>query len=137
MSKRLKRNLLCYGITAAIGLGMAALVLATYDFGTLTTQVARYRLLADAFTIPGTVILCAGLLVWISNQEMFLGIGYAVRYAVHRLIPGMGAKQERYYDYVERKREKGPVTGYGFLLITGAAFLAVAAVFMVLFYQVY
>lgn len=137
MSKRLRKNLLCYGITTAIGIGMVALFLSTRDFGALTSQAERYRLLTDAFTIPGTVILCVGLLVWVSNQGMFNGIAYALSYTLRRLIPGLGNKHERYYDYVERKREKGGVTGYGFLLITGAAFLAVACIFMALFYRVY
>ena len=45
-------------------------------------------------------------------------------------------KAETYAEYVERKREKA-TKGYGFLLICGVVFLAVAAAFAVLYSQTY
>lgn len=129
--------LLKYGITAAVGGCMAWSVLDLHGFQTAQTLADKYRILADAFTIPGVVILLTGVLVLIANEGMFEGISYAVSYAVKMLIPGVGRDQERYADYVERKREKGPVKGIGFLFVTGGVFMAAALLFVALFYSVY
>ena len=129
--------LLKYGITAAIGGSMAWSVLDLHGFTQAQTLADKYRILADAFTIPGVVILLSGVLVLIANEGMFEGISYAVSYAVKMLIPGVSKEQERYADYVERRREKGPVKGIGFLFVTGGVFMAAALLFIALFYSVY
>lgn len=135
--KRWQVNLLKYGITAAVGAGMALTVLDLHGFSAAASLTEKYRILADAFTIPGVIILLSGVLVLISNEGMFEGLSYVVSYAVKMLIPGGNKDQERYADYVERKREKGPVRGIGFLFVAGGVFMAAALVFIALFYSVY
>ena len=52
------------------------------------------------------------------------------------LIPFMRrGEYEKYYDYKVRKGEKR-IGGYGFLLISGAIYLAVGVVFTLLFFTV-
>lgn len=131
----LKKNLLKYGITAAIGIGIVLLTLNLHGFTTLTDPAARIRLLADAFTIPGVIIVMAGFLVMVANGGFFNGLSYVASYAVKMLIPGPGKKPERYGDYVERKRKQGKI-GYGFLFLTGGVFVLAAVVFTILFYTV-
>ena len=75
-----------------------------------------------------------GFLVMIANAGNFLALGYTVKHAVRMLLPFGNKKDERYYDYYQRKREQGKVTGYGFLFVTGLLFMAVAMVFFALFY---
>ena len=96
----------------------------------------QYRILCDAFTIPGILFLMIGCLVWASGQGALDGLGYVLSFATKSLIPGKRKEVERYYDYVQRKREKR-TKGYGFLLITGLVTLAVAMVFFALFFSVY
>ncbi len=135
MNRKWNKRILRYGITGAIGAGMVALTLKTHGFQNLTAPVDRYRVLTDAFTIPGVLLLCIGLLLWISTTGVFNPIAYAFRYLASRL-PFTGIEEESYYDYVERKRDEKR-TGYGFLLITGGVFFGIALIFLVLFYRVY
>ena len=137
MMKDRRTLLLKYGITAAVGGFMAWSVLDLHGFALAETLADRYRILADAFTIPGVILLLSGVLVLIANEGMFEGISYVVSYAVKMLIPGVSKEQERYADYVERRREKGPVKGIGFLFVTGGVFMAAALLFVALFYSVY
>ena len=134
MSARTKTRLLKYGITGAVCLGMVALYCGLRDFAGMTA-VERYRALCDGFTIPGLLALCLGGLIWVSNDGFFYGLGYCLRIAGNALIPGR-RKSETYYDYVQRQREK-KITGYGFLFLCGGVCMAIAMVFLVLFYRVY
>ena len=128
--------LLRYGITMVIGALLVWLVLDRYHFADMTSNVDRFRLLADAFTIPGVVFTMIGLLVQIARFGAFEGLGYMGSWLRKRLIPLGSTKQEPYLDYVLRKRQEKKASGF-FLILCGLVFLAVAVVFMVLFYQIY
>ena len=135
MSERLRNNLLKYGITGVVCIAIAALYCGLRDFSQLDL-VNKYRTLCDAFTIPGLVSICVGILLWASNDGAFYGLGYCLDVAWKALLPGGRKKIEKYYDYVTRHKEK-QVTGFGFLYVTGGVCLAIAAVCMVLFYRIY
>ena len=135
MSERLRNNLLKYGITGVVCIAVAALYCGLRDFSQLDL-VNKYRTLCDAFTIPGLVSICVGILLWASNDGAFYGLGYCLNVAWKALLPGGRYKMERYYDYVTRKREK-QVTGFGFLFVGGGVCMAVALVCMALFYRIY
>ena len=96
------------------------------------------RMLADAATIPGLLFACAGALCWASSQGALDGITYALGHFFRGLIPGGLTQGEgTYADYLEKRREKKTRwKAYGFLLVTGFVFLAVAALFIVLYYVV-
>ena len=111
MSERLKTNLLKYGITGGVCLGLAVLYCGLRDFAGMTL-VEKYRTLCDGFTIPGLVALCVGALIWVGNDGFFYGLGYCLDVARKALLPGGRRKMEKYYDYVERHRQK-KLTGYG------------------------
>ena len=134
----LKKNFLKIVISGSIALGMAYLYISLRadlsDFNSLP-QLEWYRVICDAFTIPGLVFTMLGLLVSLSNQGALDGIGYAATVAFKMLI-GAGANQERYAEYLERRRANR-LKGYGFLYAVGLACLAVALVFMGLFYSMY
>ena len=138
MSSTLKTNLLKYGITSVVGIGMVWLyfLFRVESFAELAAlePVALYQLVCDAFTIPGMIIPLMGCMVWLSNEGALDGVSYAVSFAVRMLIPGMGG-HERYGDYLERKRANR-VKGYGFLFIVGGVFLAVALIFLALYQSV-
>lgn len=136
MKDKIIKILLKYGITAAVGGLMAFAVISLHGYADAADSAERCRILADAFTIPGVVLMLCAALVWISNAGMFYGLSYLAGRAVRALFP-MGRtfeKHERYADYVLRKREKGGVHGYGFIFHVGAAFFAVAVVFIIRFY---
>lgn len=136
MNSELKANLIKYGICVAFALLMVwiyfSLRLDSFEEFSALDTVERFVLLSDAFTIPGGILLMSGALVALSNNGALDGVGYAMRLMVRMLIPGMGRKQERYGDYVERKKDK-KLSGYGFLFISGGFFLLIGIVFMVLY----
>ena len=131
--KRWTAFLLKYGITTLVGGLLTWLTLDLHGFSSTLPKLQQYRLLCDAFTIPGVILVMVGFLVMIANAGNFLGLGYAVKHAVKMLIPFGNKKDERYYDYYQRKQQ-GKVTGYGFIFVTGVLFMAVAMVFFTLFY---
>ena len=131
--KRWTAFLLKYGITMLVGGLLTWLTLDLHGFSSTMPKLQQYRLLCDAFTIPGVILVMVGFLVMIANAGNFLGLGYAVKHAVKMLIPFGNKKDERYYDYYQRKQQ-GKITGYGFIFITGLVFMAVAMVFFTLFY---
>lgn len=135
MSERLKGNLLKYGISALVCGGLVWFYVAQRNFAA-QELMEKYRILCDAFTVPGLLLLMFGLLLVISNEGAFDGIGYALSVAWKALIPGGRTKMEKYFDYVERRRSK-KVKGIGFLFVVGGVCMAAALVFMVLFYQLY
>lgn len=99
--------------------------------------VDRYLVLCDAFTVPGMILLMIGCLVWASTQGALDGLGYAIKITIATFIPGKRLEaDERYGDYLERKRSNR-AKGYGFLFYSGLATMAVALVFMGLFYSLY
>lgn len=135
--KKRRTTILKYGITTFIGALMAYATISLHGFSLAVTDAEKYRILADAFTIPGVVIFLCGVLVAVSNEGIFEGVTYALSYAIKMLIPGQGAnRHEKYGDYIERKRAKGGIKGYGFLFVVGGVFLVIAVVFITLFYSV-
>lgn len=138
MTPRLKSNLIKYGVTIAICGAATAGLLFYFDVGSLNL-VNRYRVICDSFTIPGIMCLLSGLMMFVSNEGAFDGLGYALSVAAKAFVPGARKKTETYHDYLERKKElrENKVTGYGFLFVVGAVFLGIAMVFYYLFYTVY
>ena len=134
MSKQLKSLLIKSGTALVLGLGIA---LAFYNSrnGESLDLVEQYRVLCDAFTIPGLMMILVGLLLWLSGLGALDAIGYLFRYVVQAFVPGV-TKVAHYLDYVEEQREKR-AKGYGFLFVAGGILMVVAIVYLVLFYGVY
>ena len=136
MSKVWKVRLWKYGCSFAVGGLIAWAMLSSRNIAFVSEPAERYRILCDAFTVPGIMLVMIGILVWIGNTGSFTGLSYVLRYLGLSLVPGGRKKQESYYDYAERKKGKS-IHGYGFLNIAGCVFLAVAVLFLILFYRVY
>ena len=133
----MKRNLLRYGIPALVGgvIAWAFVALRNYGAG-FTTSTEWYLMLCDAFTVPGVLLFLFGVLIWISNEGTFDGISYGVKHLFRSLVPfgRTGEAQEKYYDYVQRRREKGKA-GFGALMLVGLGYFLVGMVFLILFYN--
>ena len=123
-----------YLVTAIAGGAFTVFVLWLRDFLGAPTLLEKYRILADAFTIPGVILVMLSLLVWASSEGAFDFLGYAASRVGDMLLPahGLSSKHETYYQYVERKRGKR-AKGFWFLLFVGLAFVAVAVVFVILY----
>ncbi|MCM1057953.1 MAG: DUF3899 domain-containing protein [Firmicutes bacterium] len=135
----MKKNTLKRGIKYLITFlacgTLTYLYIALRDFAQ-AELIEQYRMLCDAFLLSGLLPVLLGLLLALSNAGALDGISYLVGRAVRMLIPGSKRKEERFFDYVERKRDSS-VRGYGFLFMAGGCFLAVSMVFYFLFYNLY
>ena len=139
MSSTLKKNLLKYGITSFLALSLAYFYVSVrVDFSNMeaTPLMELYRILCDAFTIPGLVLIMMGCLMSLSNTGAMDGLGYVVSIAVKMLLPGGALKTERYKEYLDRRRENR-VKGYAFLYLVGCGCMAIALIFMALFYSLF
>lgn len=132
MSEERKAKLLKYGICIAACTALSLFYIFVRDFPQ-QELAQKYRILCDAFTVPGLLALLVGGLLAVVNEGALDGIGYACGTAFKALLPGGRLRTEKYYDYVQRKRAKR-IKGYGFLFVVGGIWMAVALVFMVLFY---
>ena len=135
MSKGAKARLAKYGGAAAFVGFVAWLYISLRDFAG-AKPADKCRIFSDAFTVPGTLLLMFGCLIWFSNGGALDGLVYGVRLAIRSLIPGGRCKDEKYAGYVERRRQNR-IQGYGFLFISGGAAMAAAIAFMILFYTLY
>ncbi len=138
MSERAKKLLVSYCVAALLGIGVAVLVAFNYGIDEANDWLSRFRILCDACTIPGVLLLCFGILSWIADQGTFDSLSYAAKSLLRFLQPR--SEHIRYYEYVEERREKRAEKERGhfaFLIVTGLAFLLAAGVFMILFYNLY
>lgn len=136
MSKKLKTRLIQYGISCSISALFVGIYVGTSGFGTLALQ-QKYLVLADAFTIPGLLMIFSGGLSWLGGMGAFDGIVYIMKYVGSMLIPGKAYWREKYGDFLEARRAKRGGFGVSFLFITGAVCLGLTLLFVWLFYRAY
>ena len=139
MSSSLKKNLLKYGISTFLALSLAYFYVSVrVDCSNMeaTPRMELYRIICDGFTIPGLILIMLGCLMSLSNTGALDGLGYVGSIAVKMLLPGGGLKMERYKEYLERRRQNR-IKGYGFLYLVGFGCMAIALIFMALFYSLY
>ena len=135
MRKEVKSALIKYGCCAAFVLLLGGMYLSGGEFAISDLQ-NKFRLLCDAFSVPGILLILFGALIWASNEGALDGISYCLTILGRSLIPGgRSKKDERYADYVERKRNNR-TKGYSFLFSAGGVSLVIGLVFLALFYFV-
>lgn len=134
MSRKLRNNLLKYGIGILIGLLTVAAYLGNNPLDGQNTM-QTYRILSDAFAVPGLLAILGGALMWVSANGALDGISYVLKYVVTRFNPFKRDPVGSYRDYVAEKDQKR-TKGYGFLFLIGLLFLAVSVVFLYLYSNV-
>ena len=135
MKSGTKKKLLGYGIATAVGILIAVIVVVVGLDGGVPGKREMFRLLSDAGTIAGLVLLFTAALVAVSEQGLFRGVGYSVHYLYDRMMPGRSSRRpETYADYVERKSEKKGVSIWRYLILPGVVLLVLGVLFLILFY---
>ena len=130
------RNIIKYAIAILVGAGLLYLYMWLNDFSKATELTEKYRMLTDAFSIPGIILIMVGGLVFASTDGFFDMITFGLGKAKNMLIPFSKRNNETFYDYKQRK-SKNRLSGYSFLFFTGIAYLTVGIVFLILFYKAY
>ena len=98
--------------------------------------VEQYRVLCDAFSIPGILMVLFALLFSLNNLGALDTIAYLMSFLPRMIAPGAFGEPQKLIDFVENRRQKRS-KGYGFLYIVGFIFLGIAIVYLVLFYKVF
>lgn len=137
MINYIRKNFIRYAVTIFAGGALSAVILVLHGYFLAETLAERYRILCDAFTIPGVLIIMVGLLIVISNTGTLDGLSYAVKGIGRQFIPFLRLQNETFYDYVNRKKEKRKHHECLFLFVTGAIFMTAAIIFLILFNQVF
>lgn len=123
-----------YWITLLAGFCGVALIAWTKDLFTQTVPANIFHILCDAFFVVGVVITSGGLLVFSTNEGSFDMIVYGLDSFFDMFRKVSTKKYQTFYDYrASRADKKVP---FGFMLICGLIFLAIAGV-MYLFYRQY
>ena len=133
-----------YTVTVAIGLIIAFISLLVKKVFAAASAGDVFRILADAFTIPGGLLLVAGLGIWILNQGGFDGLIYMTRVLFRTktqskegsISENEEGRVEPYSEFIIKRHNEQQVTGYSFIIVTAVAFLALAGVFVILYYSV-
>jgi len=135
VKKSARVNILRCLSATAVG-AMVTYLYATSRWEQDMSDVLRYRVLCDAFTIPGIMMVLFGMLMTLNNLGALDTIAYLMSFLPRIIAPGAFGEPEKLLDFVERRREKR-VRGYGFLYIVGFMFLGFAIYYLVKFYSVF
>ena len=98
------------------------------------TGKALIRDLCDAFTVPGALMFCFGLLVLATNGGTFDMLAFGVRKLFELFRKDLTkVKYRTFYDYRQAQKEKK--RSFWSFIIVGLVFLAVSVVFFILYKQ--
>lgn len=136
MSEKTRKFLIRFLVALAVGGALALLYLLAREFFTGVHEGKdRFRYLADAFTIPGVMLILSGLLVWCTRQGAFDGVSFSVGLFFRTIFQPGNLTKKSYPDYVAEKREKRKEKpGCAYLYLAGGVHLVVAIVFLLIFY---
>lgn len=131
----MKKKLLAYGISFLIGAAIALLVMGLRGIFTETEPREIMRLLSDAFFVPGVVLAGVGLLVFATNGGVFDMLVYSVILFFNLFRRNVQDRKYRdFYEYREAKKDRKR-RSLAFLLIVGLLYIALAALFLILYGQ--
>ena len=135
MRKSIKVMLLRCLSAAAVG-GAVAWMYGTSRWEEEMELVLQYRVLCDAFSIPGIMMILFALLFSLNNLGALDTVAYLMSFLPRIIAPGAFGEPQKLYDFVESRRQKRS-KGYGFLYIVGFIFLGIAIFYLVKFYSVF
>lgn len=90
--------------------------------------------LCDAFAVSGMLMLCFGLLVFVTNGGTFDMLAFGIRKLFDLFKKDLTkVKYRTFYDYRKSHQEKK--RSFWYLIIVGGGFLLVSVIFLVVYYK--
>lgn len=120
-----------YLITFVVGLILALWVMISKDLFAEERLYMIYQILAESFSVPAVLMLGFGGLVFVSNEGMFDSLSYGLTSFIDLFRKEKRNKFKTFYDYKESKKDRS--MSFGYLLICGIVFVAIAIVFHLLY----
>lgn len=133
MKKSILKIISAYAVCLALGAAMLLIVLFAYGYFGMTDWAEKCKVLCDAFTVPGLLLMLFSALVFLSNHGAFAGIGYGVGRFFKMLIPFLKYKDETYAEYKERKYGNGGIKGYSCIFFSGLAYFLVSIALLIVY----
>lgn len=131
----MKKKLLVYGISAFVGVAIVVISICAKQIWAQPSTVEVMRILSDSCFLSGILLAGLGLLIVASNGGAFDMLAYAVRVFFLRFKRDINKRKYKdFYEYREEK--KGEKRSMAFLLIVGLVFIALAILFLVLYYNI-
>ena len=127
-----------YFIATLCAAAFSSMILWLKEIGEAEILSDKFKILSDAFTVPGVLLIMVGALIWTSTQGIFDGLGYSFGRIGSMFIPLYQKSFEHltYYDYKMSKNDKR-IKGYSFLFYVGIGFFVIGILFFVLYKIVY
>ncbi len=125
-----------YVITTAVALAVGAMIALSRGIFQEDEIDMVITIISDAFFIPGVLLLCIGLIVYASNEGLFLSISYGFK-AIGRTITAKKDEKlmnEKYHEYYARQIQKKSKCKH--FLIVGAVFVVVSLLFVIIYFAV-
>lgn len=126
-----------YIVTFVIGAVIVLAVCLFKDVFAADSTISMISIFSDAFFTSGVLIASAGILVLISNEGNFDALSYGIK-----IIRNMWKRSEEekrieknLYEYRMAKHTERKDTRH--LLVVGGIYLLLAALFTLIFYQLY
>ena len=129
------KRVLPYLITTLVGAAIVVTIILAQRIWTAEDMTEIMRRLSDAFFVAGVCIGGVGLLVFASTGGVF----YMLTFGIIRLFDLFRRninerKYKDFYEYKESKKDKKH--GFGFMLVVGLVFIAIAGAFLAAYYNV-
>ena len=129
------KRVLPYLVTTLVGAAIVVTIILAQRIWTAEDMTEIMRRLSDAFFVAGVCIGGVGLLVFASNGGVF----YMLTFGIIRLFDlfRRNINERKYkdvYEYKESKKDKKH--GFGFMLVVGLVFIAIAGAFLAAYYNV-
>lgn len=122
-----------YIITSVIGLVIVIAVCLLDRIYAAEDMKQVYRILSDAFFIPGVLLIGIGMMVVAANEGLFNGIAYGLKTVGRSLSTRKGEKikEEEFHEYNERMKKKKHSVAH--LIIVGVVLFVISLLFLVLY----
>ena len=135
MSRDKKTMLLQFLVCFCVAVALVFVTLLIQGFFKDTLK-ENMHVLHNAFFSSGALMMLFSGMLFVSDEGVFLGIGYALGRAAKALLPFLGKDHETYAEYRERKTgKKKKSTGKLALLLTGAVLVVVSVIFLIVWFN--
>ena len=125
-----------YAITAMVAFGVSILIALSRGIFQQDEIDMVITIISDAFFIPGVLLICVGLIVYASNEGLFLSISYGFK-AIGRTITAKKDEKlmdEKYHEYYARQIQKKAKCKH--FLLVGLAFVVISLIFVGVYFAV-
>ena len=125
-----------YVITTAVALAVGVMIALGRGIFQEDEIDMVITIISDAFFIPGVLLLCIGLIVYASNEGLFLSISYGFK-AIGRTITAKKDEKlmnEKYHEYYARQIQKKSKCKH--FLLVGLVFIVISLLFVVIYFAV-